>query len=184
VRGPADARGADAARARRTIGLRHARAGAALRIADPSVMALIRRGAERVSKRWPIAARRGVARRRAPAGSGASHGDVLGSGAPSGVVRSARTGAIPGRRHTSPVARRFSPAVAVRVAAQERLARRGVERAARVAACKVKPSTEAQSGLSYESALGASGESPRSHCGPAGGSRPDTADAASAASGG
>jgi hypothetical protein len=48
---------------------------------------------------------------------------------------------------------------------------------ARVAACKVKPSIETHIGLSYASALGASGKSPRSHCGPAGGSRPETAQA-------
>ena len=43
--------------------------------------------------------------------------------------------------------------------------------------------SDAQSGLSNASALGESGTSPRSHCGPAGGAWPDTADAASFSSG-
>ena len=54
---------------------------------------------------------------------------------------------------------------------------------ARVAAWRVNPSSDAQSGLSSASGRGLSGGRPRSHCGPAGGACPDTADAARCSSG-
>ena len=53
---------------------------------------------------------------------------------------------------------------------------------ARVAAWMVKPSSAAQSGFSYARSWGESALRPRCHCGPAGGSLPNTADSASASS--
>ena len=63
---------------------------------------------------------------------------------------------------------------------EQHLAASGVERSGACAACRVKPSSATHSGLANDSGAPVLGSAPRRHSGPAGGVRPDAAEAASA----